>query len=38
MFNCAITLQVSVWLINVNLQTVKIKLNLHLPAAYVNFL
>ena len=31
MFNCAITQQVSVWLINVNLQTVKIKLNLHLP-------
>ena len=33
MFNCAITQQVSVWLItcNVNLQTVKIKLNLLLP-------
>ena len=31
MFNCAITQQVSVWSINVNLQTVKIKLNLHLP-------
>ena len=36
MFNCAVTQQVSVWLINVNLQTVKIKLNLHLPA-YVHF-
>ena len=32
MFNCAITQQVSVWLINVNLQTVNIKLILHLPA------